>query len=545
LGEVLLTESLKVGAERNVPGSIQGHFDRAMIVMQQIDLSSGLDDATALLSPFKNVAALVISEDLKFLAINDAAKINLKLKVDADFSSVPIEASDANFLAKEARKLFSAPISNPAIFSVRSIFDGNFLIFQMRLATLKSGENVVVAVTSDLSWPNGFGEILQAAFGVTSAEVEVIRLLIDCGSVKEIAERRGRSIDTIRAQIKAILAKTETKSQIELIRIVLSMMDIASSALRNNQTLVKMNEGSGRLKPLPYQTVYDENDRRLDYLILGDPKGKPVLYITAEYCFSRWPASAEAFAEEKGIKVIVPIRAGYGESDLLPKDCDFCQGIAPDILCILDQEKVQSLPAITMSDDFNFVIQVEKIRSGTIRAIIASPGGLPFLNEEQVYRMHKWYRFIQSCARKTPKMLPYMIKMGFHLIKRIGKKSFFKTIYEDSPADIAAIDDPEIFEALEAGNSMAMESGYKLCETFARQTIFEQDPGLVAHVHWCRGKIPMHFMVGLQDPSQPPETLVEQRQEFDWIDFREYPDAGQLLLFTKWRDVLALTEDYV
>lgn len=60
-----------------------------------------------------------------------------------------------------------------------------------------------------------------------------------------------------------------------------------------------------------------------------------------------------------------------------------------------------------------------------------------------------------------------------------------------------------------------------------------------------RGALPVHFLNGLQDPQVPPETLAEHQRDFPWIDFRIYPDAGQLVFFLKWRDVLPLIVRYL
>lgn len=45
--------------------------------------------------------------------------------------------------------------------------------------------------------------------------------------MKDIAEARGRSAETVRTQLRSILAKTETHSQSELVRVVLGLMDVA------------------------------------------------------------------------------------------------------------------------------------------------------------------------------------------------------------------------------------------------------------------------------------------------------------------------------
>ena len=60
-----------------------------------------------------------------------------------------------------------------------------------------------------------------------------------------------------------------------------------------------------------------------------------------------------------------------------------------------------------------------------------------------------------------------------------------------------------------------------------------------------QGSVPVYFLNGMQDPEVPPETLAEHRRDYPWINFRVYPDAGQLVFFLKWRDVLPLLERYL
>jgi DNA-binding CsgD family transcriptional regulator len=53
--------------------------------------------------------------------------------------------------------------------------------------------------------------------GLTAAEREVLALLLDGGSTKLIARRRGSTVNTVRSQIAAILDKTGCHSQLELV----------------------------------------------------------------------------------------------------------------------------------------------------------------------------------------------------------------------------------------------------------------------------------------------------------------------------------------
>ena len=59
------------------------------------------------------------------------------------------------------------------------------------------------------------------------------------------------------------------------------------------------------------------------------------------------------------------------------------------------------------------------------------------------------------------------------------------------------------------------------------------------------GTLKVQFYNGEQDPQIPPKTLAEFAEEYSWISFRTYPDAGQLVFYLKWRDVLTDLEAVV
>jgi DNA-binding CsgD family transcriptional regulator len=53
-------------------------------------------------------------------------------------------------------------------------------------------------------------------YGLTSAELRLLGMLIETGSLRTSAERLHRSYNTLRVQVRSILQKTGTRSQVEL-----------------------------------------------------------------------------------------------------------------------------------------------------------------------------------------------------------------------------------------------------------------------------------------------------------------------------------------
>lgn len=57
-------------------------------------------------------------------------------------------------------------------------------------------------------WTEAHDQILRQMFGLTQAETRVARELLTGANLREIAEATGRSVDTLRTQLKAIRRKT-------------------------------------------------------------------------------------------------------------------------------------------------------------------------------------------------------------------------------------------------------------------------------------------------------------------------------------------------
>ncbi|MDB5432934.1 MAG: helix-turn-helix transcriptional regulator [Caulobacter sp.] len=67
----------------------------------------------------------------------------------------------------------------------------------------------------------GLGELtrLRSVYGLTDAEAAITSRLIEGQSVKQIADTRGTSEQTVRTQIKLILEKTQSTRQVDLLRL--------------------------------------------------------------------------------------------------------------------------------------------------------------------------------------------------------------------------------------------------------------------------------------------------------------------------------------
>lgn len=525
----------------------ESHFRRASKVLDGIDPKTTPETSPqALLERFPKAAAFTIGQSLQINALNHAAKNVLGLHTGSALDALPLEEDNLAALKDQIRRVLASNSNAPQMFRARMKDMPRLIVFQLRVVRPDPGPPYVIAVSSELVWPAEFDTFLKSIFDLTDAETQVLRALSECYSIKEIADMRGRSIETVRAQIKSLQAKTETRSQAELIRLTLSTMDIATytqDAATTGQDLV--STGFHALEPRPFHTHVLPDGRRFDYLVLGDPAGRPCFFGPQDYGLTRWPASAEAEAARRGIKVIVPVRPGYGHSTPLPRNARLSDVVVQDYGHLLDHLGVARCPFISLGGDFYFSAYFHDRFPDRVSALIACSGILPLTRNEQYERMHKWHRFILAGARYTPHLLPFMVKAGFALARKLGKRAFIKAVYGDSAADVETFEIPEVFEAMVVGSDVALSKEHSAHAAFSAEVIEQETTDWSGPVKRIEGRCPVHFLNGLQDPQTPPETLREHQRAYPWIKFTTYPDAGQLLFFRKWSDVLDFVEEYL
>jgi DNA-binding CsgD family transcriptional regulator len=78
--------------------------------------------------------------------------------------------------------------------------------------------------------PRGIAQLLRQLHQLTPAEAAVAACLIDGMSVKEIADARGITTNTLRTQLKSIFQKTGARSQADLMRLLLGALPLLQGA---------------------------------------------------------------------------------------------------------------------------------------------------------------------------------------------------------------------------------------------------------------------------------------------------------------------------
>lgn len=547
--EAKLWPQIASGANAEVESRVFSHFKRAEEFLDRI--SNGPKDAelseiAKYVEGISSAAALVFDQNLQIAATNSIGAELLSAHVGAKVADLPVLQKDLTAFLDHNEALLASGESTHALVRVRRNTTGRLIVFQLRLLQTISGETYVAAISTDIQWPEDYKDALSKAFGLSTTESDIVRLLVDCISVSEIAEVRDRSVGTVRNQIKAIFAKTGARNQTELVRLVMSIMVVTSA----NEGRIAPDAGQSFAGPrkLPLadrRFVTGPDGRKLEYLVLGDPNGAPVFYLQTELGLSRLPMFIENEARERGICVISPIRAGYGQSAPVPKDASFGKQVAEDLLTVMDHEGIESLLVISIAADNGFAAHMHILRPGSVAAIIATSGCFPFVSDDQAARQQPLHRLVHSTARYFPKLLPFVAKASFKYALRRGKGKMVELMFAKSPADLEVFRNPQVRDAVIEGSDVALSDRHSAHEAFIQQCLSYHDPDQLTLLPAIEGKVPYHSMNGLKDPSAHADTVAENQIRYPWIDFHIYPNAGQWLFFQYPNDVFDVVEPYL
>jgi pimeloyl-ACP methyl ester carboxylesterase/DNA-binding CsgD family transcriptional regulator len=547
LDPIRLEELLDVWEDRIAPlrgdtagtvedAEIEAHVGRASVFLDRFEATRPDGGYRSLLNEVPRRAAFV-SDGQAIVAFNGVAAQALGLTEGDSLGDLPFEPGDLTTLGAEIRHLASGRGGQVATLRIRRSGGGAPVIVRLSRVDSAHKKPLALVLSTELAWPEGFDETVQDAFGLTPAEAEIVQGICLGHPVREIARRRRRSAETVRTQLRSILSKTETHSQSELVRVVLGLMDVATTPIGRTGA-----GGAARASALTTRTLRQADRRSLDWIEFGAPGGKPVLYMHLDYGLIRWPRKAEGEAARRGLRIVVPVRAGYGGSSPVPRGADHVTTVALDYAAVLDHLGLSAMPVIALGADLRFALKLSLVRPDLVTGILGCAAQLPLTSPAQYERMDKWQRFILANARYAPKVLPFLVKAGFSLARRLGKEKFFAQVNGGSPADMETFADPEVREAMLTGSDVTLSETRSAHEAFAQECLScERDWSDLVHA----ARVPVRLLQGDQDPQTPVVTVREQMAQFPALDVSFLPHTGQLLFFKEWQRALDELEPFL
>ena len=280
-------------------------------------------------------------------------------------------------------------------------------------------------------WSEKTGALLQQAFELTGAEIETMQNFVACGSVKGVAERRGRSIRTVRTQLSRVFAQMGISGQTELaffLATLSGMEPISHTPIqRPNGTSLpsdKLITHQMNLRGHPVE-VYE----------YGAPRGKPVLLLQSTHPPELTVAVRRALFHA-GLRIIAPLKPGSGGSVAI-KGKPGPEDMASFYAELLQKMNLGKVIVAGQASGGLYALAFADAHPARTHAVALIDTGLPFADRSEMMQLPTSIRRTMVPARYFPEVLylPHkLVAANFRRSVR-GEESVVDYFFADSPHD--------------------------------------------------------------------------------------------------------------
>lgn len=500
---------------------LQSHFDRAAHVF---DVMSRQEIETPLtFIERKAVATAVMDHAGKAIAANAAFRDAFGqggLDLEQSFAT-PADASRFDALARS-----NAPDSQ-TIINVVNAQDGQPV--SLLAGTLPdiqlpdTGGQAVYLMMIQPRWTTNTGALLKDAFDLSAAEIEILRSFVETGSVKGVADQRGRSIRTVRTQLSRVFAQMGVSGQTGLALFLATLGALEGD--KDRKTIRHLGVGASPTEVGSH--LIEVSGHTTEYLDYGDPSGAPILLLQS----SHPPGLTEKLRQhlfDAGLRVIAPLKPGSGRSDHIAGRPG-PDALAPTYRAVLSAIGADTVVVAGQASGGLYALEFAKQFPDQVSAVCLIDTGVPFRDRSELMQLPKTIRRTMVPARYFPDLLylPHRLVASNFRRSRRGEASVVDYFFKDSPA--------------ERGLTRTNREAYDVTRAIINYS-FDDPDRLVDDVsRWASNWQPLLGEVARQSPirffhgagnrmfrTDPIEAWVSRHTQCDLV---MTPDAGQLAMY--------------
>ena len=523
------------GDSKKFDGLFKTHLDRAQMFLQREE--DALPDLMAYLQPYDSLPAFIVNGSLHIEALNQGAYSIFDAKAGNNLDQLRLPAEIMNALIRTTQNVLHRPQNSEKLLKVELPGKGGSILFRvMQIDKIFEDGPAALIVSAQFHWRNAISTLLGSAFQLTKAEQGVVRLLVEGKNTSAIATERNTSEGTTRGQIKSITGKMNVRSQADIVRLVMTLNKFPEGTNQEMDTAKLASPGfSGNWLEAevwkPFKSITLPDQRQLTYHDMGPITGNPVLLSHMGSCMVRWSYSMTRLAFKHNLRVICPIRAGYGHSDNLPLNANPFDATGNDCEFLLKSLGILRLPYAVQGSDFPLAVHLIANRPEIVSELIGIGGQLRLPNGQHVEGAGRWQRFFVSTARNTPNLVHFASKAVMAMCRRIGPEEMLRQLCKDSPSDLALLDIEEMKKVLVANISLMAGKSTDTARAFAMEYIaFQEDWS--DHM-MATSSIPVQILLAQEDPTIDLSALPKFQEAYPWITFEIVQNAGLALMFQK------------
>ncbi len=394
--------------------------------------------------------------------------------------------------------------------------ESSFLAEAYLVASGRGDKSYLVLRSLEVEWTADAGRRLADAFGLSEAEVEVARLFYRLRDNEAVARERGVSVLTVRTQMKSILAKAETPTQLDLFRLLAL---VANRAIMGERSRV-----AGWRDPLGREERLTLPDGRVvAWTCMGAKDGVPVVMSRGISVGYLLPEAEEARLRDAGITLFALSRPGYGNSTL-HGDLSALDDNLACLRAFLDQRIRRPCVAVGLSNGIVPLLAEQNADPSRFTALIAA-GYTGVLDRSGMHRLPPIPRTMLRLVEVTPWLVELIAKSGHRMMQQYGVDWYLERAYRNRPCDMATCADPNAVPLLRSASAHLLMQGHM---TFVRDLQLIRAP-IDAAIEALR--IPMEVLAPMEDGVFDEALYRRLEKRNPRITVEPVPQTGELIYY--------------
>ena len=474
---------------------LEEHLNQASSILDMVETSSDAKAVSLTQILAQDVQPMfAVGQDRVIKAVNKAARTHLGLKPDVTLSQSGLTTEALGIINQELTSRFSQDDTQTLdLIHIRFAHSDTPQTLSLSNWQSPSGRDFVLFKTTNVVWPDYLTPVITQAFGLTEAEADIVRLLVEGASVEDAAIQRGRRISTVRSQIRSLYKKTETKNQAELIRMAIGLTTLQMP--KPEQLLDFERSGTGKV-PIAYPHLEHmrqlslPDGRQIEYAVFGATTGQPVLYFHNELLGNIWPRKLAEYAAIRGLKIIVPSRPFYGQSAPYPKGCFHPTQTAHDFAKVLDYLDIPKAVLMGQTLGGMFAMAFANLYPERSVGVLSLCPMLPHTHKDTEAQLPALHKFITSILLRKPILLEFLGRAGHAYYKRVGPVRFLHYAFGDLACNLPYLEDEEALEGLIRGLALGEPNEHKGYVAGFKHIIYDPEDMLTDI------DIPIYLMIG-------------------------------------------------
>lgn len=414
----------------------------------QLEVAEALSARVQAKQPAPPVEYLLLSSEQRILVAADASRLFDRIAVSTSPGNC-LRLKDAEAHSELEQALRTLPPGGLRFMPVHLADDTPLVTLAVaRTADPPSDRGVefMVAGKQSASWSEALESSLKE-FKLTPAETRVLKALRTDQSASELAARLGVAENTVRTQIKALLAKIGVSKQAELVRFREEAVRLSTVIVEQMRLAIADRDvanpkffPSGRPRP-PRNTVVLANGRRVSYREFGAPDGSVIVVLHGAHSGSMIPEGYNPGAHAQHLRLIAPDRPGFGESS--PSRADLTiQDAAAETRELLDRLRVRRYAILSLAAASATAVELAKSDARATSLTLCSPhfGASPLPNTKPGFGL----LMQRNLFERAPWLLERVSRVMWASMSWESMRKISRSLLRRSPGDWRQLQDTDL-----------------------------------------------------------------------------------------------------